>query len=109
MEGRLGPSRGRVPCGHDQLGHSSIQVTVDYYGHLVPGGNRAAVDKLDDVLGFALPSGNEWKQVASAEPPDPPRSRSQVPVVLEQSEEAGARIRAADLLITNAPQRRSGQ
>ena len=32
----------------DQLGHSSIQVTVDVYGHLVPGSNRAAVDRLDD-------------------------------------------------------------
>jgi integrase len=29
------------------MGHSSIQVTVDIYGHLVPGGSRAAVDKLD--------------------------------------------------------------
>jgi integrase len=33
----------------DQLGHSSIQVTVDIYGHMVPGANRAAVDKLDAV------------------------------------------------------------
>jgi len=32
----------------DQLGHSSIQMTVDIYGHLVPGGNIQAVDKLDD-------------------------------------------------------------
>lgn len=32
----------------DQLGHSSIQVTVDIYGHLVPGSNRAAVDRLDE-------------------------------------------------------------
>jgi len=32
----------------EQLGHSSISVTVDVYGHLVPGGNRAAVDRLDD-------------------------------------------------------------
>ncbi len=31
----------------DQLGHSSIQVTVDVYGHLVPGGNRGAADRLD--------------------------------------------------------------
>ena len=31
----------------DQMGHSSIQITVDIYGHLVPGGNRAAVNKLD--------------------------------------------------------------
>jgi len=33
----------------DQLGHHSIQITVDTYGHLVPGGNRQAVDKLDDL------------------------------------------------------------
>jgi hypothetical protein len=30
------------------MGHRSIQVTVDIYGYLVPGGNRAAVDRLDD-------------------------------------------------------------
>ncbi|MBF0551672.1 MAG: tyrosine-type recombinase/integrase [Deltaproteobacteria bacterium] len=32
----------------DQLGHHSIQVTVDIYGHLTPGGNKQAVDRLDD-------------------------------------------------------------
>src|SRR5262245_56754879 len=32
----------------EQCGHSSIKVTVDTYGHLVPGGNRQAVDKLDE-------------------------------------------------------------
>jgi len=32
----------------DQLGHSSIQITVDIYGHLVPGANRQAVARLDD-------------------------------------------------------------
>ena len=32
----------------DQLGHHSIKVTVDIYGHLAPGGNKAAVDRLDD-------------------------------------------------------------
>jgi len=31
-----------------QLGHSSIQMMVDVYGHLIPGKNRQAVDKLDD-------------------------------------------------------------
>jgi len=35
----------------DQLGHSSIQITVDTYGHLVPGANRQAVDRLDDAVG----------------------------------------------------------
>ena len=34
----------------EQMGHHSIQVTVDIYGHLVPGGNREAVDKLDEVV-----------------------------------------------------------
>jgi integrase len=34
----------------DQLGHSSIQITVDTYGHLVPGSNRQAVAKLDDTF-----------------------------------------------------------
>ena len=33
-----------------QLGHASIKITVDTYGHLVPGGNRQAVDRLDNVL-----------------------------------------------------------
>jgi integrase len=33
----------------DQLGHHSIKITVDIYGHLVPGGNRQAVDRLDGL------------------------------------------------------------
>jgi integrase len=33
----------------EQLGHHSIQMTVDTYGHLVPGGNKAAVDRLDTL------------------------------------------------------------
>ena len=33
----------------DQLGHASIQITVDTYGHLIPGANRGAVDRLDDA------------------------------------------------------------
>jgi integrase len=31
----------------EQMGHHSIRVTVDTYGHLMPGGNKAAVDRLD--------------------------------------------------------------
>ncbi|MEX0805297.1 MAG: site-specific integrase [Candidatus Binatia bacterium] len=41
----------------EQMGHSSINVTVDIYGHLVPGGNRAAVDKLD--IEVAVEAGQE--------------------------------------------------
>ena len=32
----------------EQLGHASVQITVDTYGHLIPGANRGAVDRLDD-------------------------------------------------------------
>src|SRR5215813_14801106 len=34
----------------EQMGHHSIQVTVDTYGHLVPGANRAAVDRLSAIV-----------------------------------------------------------
>jgi hypothetical protein len=33
----------------DQLGHASISITVNQYGHLTPGANRGAVDRLDDA------------------------------------------------------------
>jgi len=35
----------------EQMGHSSIQVTVDIHGHLIPGANHQAVDRLDDATG----------------------------------------------------------
>ena len=40
----------------EQMGHHSIQVTVDIYGHLVPGANRAAVNRLDEVGSEVRPS-----------------------------------------------------
>jgi len=33
----------------EQLGHSSITITVDTDGYLIPGTNKAAVDRLDDA------------------------------------------------------------
>lgn len=33
----------------EQMGHSSIQVTVDIYGHLIPAGDVCFVDRLDGV------------------------------------------------------------
>ena len=33
----------------DELGHSSIKMTVDVYGHLEPGRNRQAVNKLPTI------------------------------------------------------------
>lgn len=35
-----------VPYVSQQLGHSSIQVTVDIYGRFIPGANRQAVERL---------------------------------------------------------------
>jgi integrase len=32
----------------EQMGHSSIQVTVDVYGHLIPGANISWIDRLDE-------------------------------------------------------------
>ena len=41
----------------EQMGHASIQTTVDVYGHLVPGSNRNAVNRLDDpALRLVRPS-----------------------------------------------------
>lgn len=37
-----------------QMGHASITTTVDTYGHLVPGANRKAVNRLDDPAVPAL-------------------------------------------------------
>ena len=31
----------------EQMGHNSIQVTVDTYGHLIPRGNIKWIDRLD--------------------------------------------------------------
>jgi hypothetical protein len=40
-----------------QLGHASIQLTVDTYGKWLPMGNKAAVDRLDAVA--SEPSGSK--------------------------------------------------
>ena len=34
----------------DQIGHSSIQVTVDLYSHYVSDSNRQAVNRLDELV-----------------------------------------------------------
>jgi hypothetical protein len=32
----------------EQLGHSSIRITVDLYGHAIRSSDKSAVDQLDD-------------------------------------------------------------
>jgi len=36
-----------LACAKDEMGHSSIQVTVDTYGHPIPGENVEWIDRLD--------------------------------------------------------------
>ncbi len=42
-------SQGESVNFEEQMGHASIQTTVDFCGHFVPGSNRYAVDRLDDL------------------------------------------------------------
>jgi integrase len=75
----------------DQMGHASIHITADVYGHLVPGANQGAVDRLDDAPP-AQPSATPAQpdaQVASARNPrkwlkgsgEPPRNRTVNPQI----------------------------
>jgi Phage integrase family len=70
-----------------QLGHASIQLTVDTYGKWLPMGNKAAVDALDS------PSGS--KVVANASQADVGDEKTQ------GNPRATRRSRTGDLLITN--------
>ena len=46
-----GARRGRDPDGHiTQIGHSSITITLDRYGHLMPGNEDEAAGLLDAYL-----------------------------------------------------------
>ena len=71
----------------EQMGHGSIQVTVDTYGHLVPGADIGWVDKLDAATN-AQPS-------ATQEQPDENTPSADV---LQLIENVGgpARIRTLD-------------
>ena len=44
-----------------QLGHASIQLTVDTYGKWLPMGNKAAVDRLDDESGSKMVAIREFE------------------------------------------------
>ena len=48
----------------------SISLTVDVYGHLIPGANRQAVDRLDDLEPAAIRNPR-----ATAEPATNPTGR----------------------------------
>jgi integrase len=75
----------------EQLGHASIQITVDTYGHLIPGANRGAVDRLDDDLSmhpFASQAHPDAPTDNAVERPkffrlngEPPRNRTENPQI----------------------------
>jgi integrase len=80
----------------EQMGHSSIQVTVDIYGHLIPGANLCFVDRLDEIT----PEPAETSPQQSARPAQP--SEMEVPPDLAQVIEktgGGAWTRTTDLRI----------
>jgi integrase len=80
----------------EQMGHSSIQVTVDIYGHLIPGANVCFVDRLDQIS--AEPAETTPQQ--SATPAQP--GEIQVPPDLRQVLDligGGAWTRTTDLRI----------
>lgn len=54
----------------EQLGHHSIKVTVDIYGHLAPEGNKDAVDRLDDLPFNTYYKSNIKKKLAKASMPN---------------------------------------
>lgn len=87
----------------EQMGHSSIQVTVDLYGHLIPGGNKQAVDRLD------TPAAAWFDEAQSATPaqPAPPGLKpefsdySMYPGVTERRVGVSDGFRTRDLRIHN--------
>ena len=48
IAGGISNARAWMIANKDMCCHHSIAVTVDIYRHLMPGGNKATVDKLDD-------------------------------------------------------------
>ena len=68
----------------EQMGHSSIQITVDTYGHLIPGGNIDWIDRLDEP---ACPQQN----ATQTQPPEQAASVRSVQVVEKVGRPGGIR------------------
>jgi integrase len=84
----------------EQMGHYSIQVTVDIYGHLIPGANVSFVDRLDVVPAQpeAKPEPSGVKPVAT---PAQPREIAEVEIPSDIVDliGGGGRTRTYDLRI----------
>jgi hypothetical protein len=80
----------------EQMGHSSIQVTVDIYGHLIPGANVSFVDRLDE-----MPTREEktTPQQNATQAQLPEESETEIPAEVADLIGGGAWTRTTDLRI----------
>ncbi len=80
----------------EQMGHASIQQTVDIYGHLVPGADVNYVDRLD-----AKPEKKqeETPQPSASQTQPGPRSESEIPLEVVDLIGGGEWTRTTDLRI----------
>ncbi|MCU1297373.1 MAG: putative Phage integrase, partial [Acidobacteriaceae bacterium] len=80
----------------EQMGHSSIQVTVDTYGHLIPSANVSFIDRLD-VVPEKTP---EQPQAKHANPAQMAKdSETRIPAEVADLIGGGAWTRTTDLRI----------
>ncbi len=82
----------------EQMGHSSIQVTVDTYGHLIPGANVSFVDRLD-VDGKSGEKAEEGQQQNATQAQLPSEAETPIPSELADLIGGGGRTRTYDLRI----------
>ena len=83
----------------EQMGHSSIQVTVDLYCHWIPGSNRQAVDRLDEGVYNAKTEGQSATIRNQADLAQVGEER--FPVEVLEKPGAGDWNRTSDLRFTN--------
>ena len=80
------------------MGHSSIQVTVDTYGHLIPGADVSYVDRLDRKA-TEVGSLQQQPSATPAQPREDPEI--DVPAYLVDLIGGGRQDRTADLRVMN--------
>jgi hypothetical protein len=80
----------------EQMGHSSIKVTVDSYGHLIPGADVSFVDRLGEI-----PVEEAKRTPQQSATPAQPSEMEIPPDLLQVVEESGGggRTRTYDLRI----------
>ncbi len=85
----------------EQMGHSSIQVTVDIYGHLIPGASVCFVDRLDGVQAEVVQADEAETTPQQSATPAQPDEMEIPPDILQvlESNGGGGRTRTYDLRI----------